>query len=139
MEEAQAHLMNADEFRQTAEQELNRLPAVFRMAMENVVIITDDFPTVGTLHDMKAATPFDLLGLYQGWPLTERDGVSSGQMPDVIHLYRRPILMFCRESGEDVRHAIRHVLIHELGHYFGYSDEEMEEIECQARLEEESP
>ena len=127
--------LNAEAFRAIAQQELNSLPAMFRMAMENVVIVTDDFPTIGTLHDMKADTPFDLLGLYQGWPLTERDGIATGVLPDMIHLYRRPILSFCRERGEDVRQAIRHVLIHELGHYFGYSDEEMEDIEWQANQE----
>jgi len=127
--------MDAEEFRQLAEQELNALPAMFRMAMENVVIVTDDFPTIGTLHDLKVDTPFDLLGLYQGWPMIERDGIASGLLPDMIHLYRKPILAFCHETGEQVRHTVRHVLIHELGHYFGYSDEEMEAIECQARLE----
>ncbi len=127
--------MDADTFRHLAEDELNRLPAMFRMAMENVVIVTDDFPTIGTLHEMKADTPFDLLGLYQGWPLTERDGIATGVLPDMIHLYRQPILSFCRERHEDVRHAIRHVLIHELGHYFGYSDEEMQAIEDETKQE----
>ncbi len=127
--------MQAEAFRRMAEQELNRLPAMFRMAMENVVIVTDDFPTIGTLHDMKAETPFDLLGLYQGWPLTERDGIATGVLPDMIHLYRRPILRYAEQRGEDVRRVLRHVLMHELGHYFGYSDEEMEAIEWQAKQE----
>ncbi|RMG51498.1 MAG: metallopeptidase family protein [Gammaproteobacteria bacterium] len=128
--ESSSAIPDAETFRRMAEEELNRLPAMFRLAMENVAIVTDDFPTVGTLHDLKAETPYDLLGLYQGWPLTERDGLmASGELPDVIHLYRRPILSYAEEQGLDVRRVLRHVLIHEIGHYFGYSDEEMEAIE----------
>jgi len=123
--------MDAEEFRRAAQQAMDELPILFRLAMENVVIVTEDFPTVGTLREMNAESPYDLLGLFQGWPLPDRDSLHGGQPPDIIHLYRKPILAYSEAHDEDVAHCIRHVLIHEIGHYFGFSDEEMEAVECQ--------
>ncbi|MFQ5581849.1 MAG: metallopeptidase family protein [Mariprofundaceae bacterium] len=123
--------MDAEEFRKTAQEALDELPVLFRLAMENVVIVTDDFPTIGTLREMKAESPYDLLGLFQGWPLPDRGVQYGGHPPDIIHLYRKPILAYSEAHGEEITHCIRHVLIHEIGHYFGFSDEEMEEVECQ--------
>jgi len=123
--------MDAEEFHQVAQQAMDELPILFRLAMENVVIVTEDFPTVGTLREMNAESPYELLGLFQGWPLSDRDSLHGGQPPDIIHLYRKPILAYSEKHGEDVAHCIRHVLIHEIGHYFGFSDEEMEAVECQ--------
>ncbi len=125
--------MNADEFHLVAEQALNAMPENFRLAMENVVIVTADFAPAETLQAMDMDSPFELLGLYEGRPVTEREAVASGTLPDMIHLYRQPILAMCLESGESIDHCIRHVLIHEIGHYFGYSDTEMEAIEYPAR------
>ncbi len=124
--------MNAEKFRLVAEQALNDLPENFRMAMENVVIVTEDFPATETLQEMNAQSPFELLGLYEGKPVTEREAMSSGALPDMIHLYRQPILAMCAETGENINHCIRHVLVHEVGHYFGYSDLEMDAIEFPA-------
>lgn len=121
--------MNAEEFHTVAEQLLNAMPENFRLAMENVVIVTEDFPATETLQAMDMDSPFELLGLYEGRPVTERELLSSGTLPDMIHLYRKPILAMCAQSGENISHCIRHVLIHEIGHYFGYSDTEMEAIE----------
>jgi predicted Zn-dependent protease with MMP-like domain len=125
--------MNAEEFRFVAEQALNDLPENFRLAMENVVIVTEDLPATETLQEMSAQSPFELLGLYEGRPVTEREATSSGTLPDMIHLYRKPILAMCKETGENIDHCIRHVLIHEIGHYFGYSDAEMDAIEFSAQ------
>jgi len=122
--------VNTDSFQKAAEEAFASLPEHFRQAMDNVVIFTEDFPDAATVVRMQAASPYDLLGLYQGWPLPERGSQYAGQPPDTIHLYRRPILAWCAEHDEDVRHCIRHVLVHEIGHYFGFSDEEMEMIEC---------
>ena len=124
--------MNADEFRLAAEQALNALPEQFCLALENVVVVTEDFPAAGIQHEMQLETPYDLLGLYDGSPVTKRPSVASGSLPDMIYLYRQPILAACNETGEDIHHCIRHVLIHEIGHHFGYSDEEMERIEDKA-------
>jgi predicted Zn-dependent protease with MMP-like domain len=124
--------MDTETFRFTAERILNALPGKFLKSLENVVIVIEDFAAVETLHEMQADSPFELLGLYEGRPVTEREAVSSGALPDMIHLYRRPILAMCDQSGEDVDHCIRHVLIHEIGHHFGYSDAEMEAMESSA-------
>jgi predicted Zn-dependent protease with MMP-like domain len=126
--------MNAEEFRFAAEQVLNDLPENFRLAMENVVIVADDFPAAETLQEMNVQSPFELLGLYEGRPATEREATSSGTLPDMIHLYRKPILAMCTETGENINHCIRHVLVHEIGHYFGYSDAEMDAIEFPVRV-----
>ncbi len=122
--------MNTDSFQKAAEEAFASLPEHFRQAMDNVVIFTEDFPDAATMVRMRAASRYDILGLYQGWPLPERGSQYAGQPPDTIHLYRKPILAWCAAHDEDVRHCIRHVLVHEIGHYFGFSDEEMEMIEC---------
>ena len=121
--------MDAAEFQAIAEEELAQLPAHFLEAIDNVVIMVDDLPNAATLAEMGIDTPYGLLGLYQGWPLPERGSSYGGHLPDMIHLFRVPILAMCRETGEDIRHSIRHVLVHEIGHYFGFSDAEMEAIE----------
>lgn len=123
--------MDADAFQQLAEAAFASLPAQFLAAIDNVVVLTDDFPDAEVQREMQIHSPYDLLGLYQGWPLPERGSSYAGHPPDVIHLYREPILAYCREHGEEVAHCVRHVLIHEIGHYFGFSDREMEMIECQ--------
>jgi len=127
--------MDLNEFQFEAEQALLSLPQQFRDAMENVVICVEDEADPATLRELDANAPSELLGLYQGWPLPER-GVSYGShLPDTIHLYRKPILQFCDETGEAPKHCLRHVLVHEIGHYFGFSDEEMMAIEKQAEEE----
>lgn len=121
--------MQMDQFQTIAEAALASLPRQFHDAIENVVICVEEEPDAETLTEMEAISPDELLGLYRGWPLPERGAGYSGQLPDTIHLYRRPILRYCDDTGEDAKHCIRHVLIHEIGHYFGFSDEEMEAIE----------
>lgn len=121
--------MNAEEFSLVAEQLLSDLPEDFCLALENVVIVTEDFPAAETMHEMKLQSPFELLGLYEGRPVTEREAMPSGTVPDMIHLYRKPILAMCAETGENADHCIWHVLVHEIGHHFGYSDAEMEAME----------
>jgi len=121
--------MDAEQFRLTAEDALNLLPEKFRLAMENVVIITDDFADNNRLRQMQIESPYDLLGLYEGRPLTERDSGDSGALPDIIHLYRQPILSMCNARGESPEQCISEVLMHEIGHYFGFSDADMERIE----------
>jgi len=121
--------MTADRFKRIADEELASLPDQFRTAILNVVIFVEDFPDSETLAELNLESGYELLGLYQGWPLPERGGQYAGQPPDKIRLYRKPVLAYCNTHGEDIRHCIRHVLIHEIGHYFGFSDEEMAFIE----------
>lgn len=126
--------MDAETFRQTAEQILNELPIRFRRLMENVVIVVEDVASEQVLASMGAA-PDELLGLYEGCPITERDAVASGLLPDMIHLYRKPILAMRQQSGRSVEYCIRDVLIHEVGHHFGFSDAQMAVIESVAEQE----
>jgi predicted Zn-dependent protease with MMP-like domain len=107
------------------------LPDGFRKLCEGVIIRVDDFPTDEVLAEMQAETEFDLLGLFQGVGLPFQGHDNTGQMPNMIWLYRRPILDYWAEHDETLGHIVRHVLIHEIGHHFGLSDDDMEAIEAQ--------
>jgi predicted Zn-dependent protease with MMP-like domain len=126
---------SAEDIVAIAEEALNALPRQFLEQIRNTSIQVEDFADDETLRDMGIENPFDLTGLYHGVPLT-RQSVSSVQaMPEMIYLYRQPILAEWCETGEDLTRLVRHVLIHEIGHHFGYSDEELEAID--AAVEEE--
>ena len=109
-----------------------RLPAEFRALCRDLVIQVDDFPTDEVLDRMKAESEFDLLGLFQGIGLPFRSEAVSGQMPNMIWLYRRPILDYWAEHEETLGAIITHVLVHEIGHHFGFSDEDIARIEAAA-------
>ena len=106
------------------------LPDDFRKLCDGVIIRVDDFPTDEVLAELEAETEFDLLGLFQGVGLPFRSHDDSGQLPNMIWLYRRPILDYWAEHDETLGHIVRHVLIHEIGHHFGLSDDDMEAIEA---------
>jgi predicted Zn-dependent protease with MMP-like domain len=105
------------------------LPKEFRDLCIGLVIRVDDFPTDDVLKAMRAETEFDLLGLFQGVGLPFRSESAPMQMPNMIWLYRRPILDYWAEHNETLGDIVRHVLIHEIGHHFGLSDAAMEAIE----------
>ena len=107
-----------------------RLPSKFRALCEDLVIRVEDFPTDEVLDDLGAETEFDLLGLFQGVGLPFRHESSPMQMPNMIWLYRRPILDYWAEHDEALGTIIKHVLVHEIGHHFGLSDEDMHAIEA---------
>ncbi len=107
------------------------LPDQFVREIRNVVIRVEEFPDEETEQEMELETPFDILGLYRGVALAHKSSGDPAPMPDMIFLYRRPILDYWCETGEDLAHVVRHVLIHEIGHHFGFSDEDMEAIEAQ--------
>ena len=108
------------------------LPDELTRFVDGVVIRVDDFPDVEIEREMNLQSPFDLLGLYQGVALGDKSVSDTPAGVDMIFLYRRPILDYWCESGEDLQHLIRHVLIHEIGHHFGLSDADMERIEAAA-------
>ena len=108
-----------------------RLPDGFRQLCEGIIIRVDDFPTDEVLEEMQAETEFDLLGLFQGVGLPFQSQNNTGQLPNMIWLYRRPMLDYWAEHDETLGHIVRHVLIHEIGHHFGLSDDDMEAIEAQ--------
>lgn len=105
------------------------IPAILRDRVSGVVIQVDEFPSADIERDMELHSPYDLLGLYQGVPLRDKSILDVAHDVDLIFLYRRPILDYWCETGEDLEHVIRHVLIHEIGHHFGLSDADMEAIE----------
>ena len=105
------------------------IPPELRRWANGVVVQVTDFPDEDTIEEMGLESPFDLLGLYRGVNLLEKSVTETPEDVDTIHLYRRPILDYWCETGEDLRDLVRHVLIHEIGHHFGFSDEEMEQIE----------
>jgi predicted Zn-dependent protease with MMP-like domain len=109
-----------------------RLPKTFRDLCEGVIIRVDDFPTEEVLDEMDAASEFDLLGLFQGVGLPFRSEGDIARLPNMIWLYRRPILDYWAEHDESLGQIVRHVLVHEVGHHFGLSDADMEAIEAGA-------
>jgi predicted Zn-dependent protease with MMP-like domain len=108
------------------------IPGELRRHVRNVVLKVEDFPDDDTLEDLECESPFDLLGLYRGVDLTRKSVLDAPQDLDMIFLYRRPILDYWCEVGEDLTHLVRHVLIHEIGHHFGLSDDDMDRLEQDA-------
>ena len=111
---------------------LRTIPWALRRHVRDVVIRIEEFPDAETEREMGLESPFDLLGLYRGVSLDRKSITQVPQDVDMIFLYRRPILDYWCESGEDLTRIVRHVLIHEIGHHFGLSDDDMQRIEEQA-------
>ncbi|MGE0230765.1 MAG: metallopeptidase family protein [Flavobacteriaceae bacterium] len=108
----------------------DRLPAPFRGLAGDIVIRVAEFPDDDVLDEMGIESPYDLLGLFQGIGLAHAGGVpETGQMPNMIWLYRRPILDYWADGDETLGHLVAHVLVHEIGHHFGLSDDDMEALE----------
>ncbi len=112
--------------------ELATLPPELARHVRGVVVRVEEFPDQETEREMELASPFDLLGLYRGVSLDRKSVADIPEDVDMIFLYRRPLLDYWCESGEDLARLVRHVLIHEIGHHFGFSDDDMERIEGQA-------
>ena len=111
---------------------LAQLPKTFRDLCEGVIVRVEDFPTEEVLDEMGAESEFDLLGLFQGTGLPFQSNSDIARLPNLIWLYRRPILDYWAEHDEPLGQIIRHVLIHEIGHHFGLSDDDMAAIEALA-------
>jgi predicted Zn-dependent protease with MMP-like domain len=130
---ANLHAPSLGDLENLAEAAYARLPEEFRALCEGVVIRVEDFPDDETLRDMECETPFDLLGLFRGLGLAQGGGLmQTGQFPNMVWLYRRPILDYWAEHEESLGSIVTHVLVHEIGHHFGLSDEDMEAIEAGA-------
>jgi predicted Zn-dependent protease with MMP-like domain len=109
------------------------LPAEFLKKAGEIQIRVADFPEDDVLEELGMDSPFDLLGLFQGVGLAHDEAVPrTGRMPNMIWLYRRPILDYWAEHEETLGAIVSHVLIHEIGHHFGLSDDDMEAIEAAA-------
>ena len=118
-----------DEIEALAAEAYTTIPDELRRHVGDVVIRVEEFPDSDTEDEMELDSPFDLLGLYRGVALTRQSVGDVRDDIDMIFLYRRPLLDYWCETGEDLAHLVRHVLIHEVGHHFGFSDEDMEALE----------
>jgi predicted Zn-dependent protease with MMP-like domain len=118
-----------EEFELLAIEAFRRLPEKFRLLCADLVIRIEDFPTDEVLDHLGARSEFDVLGLFQGVGLPFRSESAPVQMPNMIWLYRRPILDYWSEHDDTLGEIITHVLVHEIGHHFGMSDADMEAIE----------
>lgn len=105
------------------------IPKRFRDEMYNLALIVESEPDAQLLAEMEIEPPDTLFGLYQGTPLPERAAGHGNSLPDVITIYQDPIEEDCEGDEDEVRAVIGETLIHEVGHYFGLSEEEIEEIE----------
>lgn len=108
------------------------LPAEFRRLTGEIVIVMAEFPDEDVIEELDLETPFDLLGLFEGRRVSEKWNPATGEFPNRITLYRRPILDYWAEAEDTLGEIVTHVLIHEIGHHFGLSDEDMESIEARA-------
>jgi predicted Zn-dependent protease with MMP-like domain len=115
-------------FEKLVEEALREIPRRFRKEMTNVAVIVEDEPPPHILEEMEIEPPDSLFGLYQGTPLPERAWAFGNTLPDRISIYQRPIEDAC-EDDEEIRDCVAETVIHEFGHYFGLSEEEIEEIE----------
>ena len=123
---------SAAEIELIAARAYRRIPDRLRRLVDAVVIRIEEFPDDEVIAEMELDTEYDLLGLYSGVSLGEKSYADAAQGVDMIFLYRRPMLDYWAESGDSLEAVVRHVLIHEIGHHFGLSDEEMERIENEA-------
>ena len=121
-----------DEIEAIARAALTALPEPFASKLRDVVLQVEDLADEELLSELEIEHTLDLTGVYEGVPLHERSVETSGTMPDRIRLFRRAILDEWIEDGEDLEHLVRHVLIHEAGHHFGFSDADMHALEEQA-------
>ena len=119
---------SAEEIEEIARDALARLPEQFATA-RHIVLLVEDFADEETLKAMGIDDPFELSGLYEGVPLTERSVEQSGTMPERILLFRRPLLDEWADGEHSLERLVHHVLIHEVGHHFGLSDEDIHALE----------
>ncbi|GAA4024431.1 metallopeptidase family protein [Sphingomonas swuensis] len=118
-----------EEIEALARTALERLPEPFAATARSVLLSVEEFADEATLAEMGMEDPYELTGLYVGRPLTERSFDESGRFPDRVFLFRSPILLEWCETNESLEHLVTHVLVHEIGHHFGLSDEDMHLLE----------
>lgn len=120
--------MTREAFTRLVEDALQTIPRRFRDAMTNVAVVVEDEPSPDLLEEMEMEPGDTLFGLYHGTPLTQRDSGFGNALPDRISIYQMPIEEAC-DDEDDIRACVAETVIHEFGHYFGLSEEEIEEIE----------
>ena len=127
-----AHPPTLEEMEAAARAAMETIPERLRRHVDGVVVRLAEFPDAVTEREMGLRSPFDLLGLYHGVAIGQKSVSDPAGGIDMIFLYRRPILDYWCETGEDLNRVIRHVIIHEIGHHFGFSDADMERLEAES-------
>lgn len=131
--------MNAAHFEKLVEEAFEGLPDEFREACKGVAIRAEPLPDAETLAALELTNPYQLLGLYHGVSLARKSVFDLPMQPDMVFIYRLPIIAYARAEGYALRDVVRHVLIHEIGHHFGLSDADMEAIEASSDAEPDPP
>ena len=129
MERKFGNAPSAAEIEAIARASLDRLSEPFATHLKDVVLTVEEFADNATLEAMDIDDPYDLTGLYHGLPIGQKSVDLSGTLPDRIFLYRRAILDEWAAEGETLEHLVHHILVHEVGHHFGLSDEDMHRLE----------
>ena len=125
------HPPSAEEIEAIARDAIERLPELFASHLSHVVLQIDEYADDDLLAEMGIDHPLDLTGVYEGIPIGQQSVETSGALPDRIRLFRQAILAEWAEEGEPFEHLVRHIVVHEVGHHFGLSDEDMHELEDQ--------
>lgn len=123
---------DADTIEQLAHKAVRRLPPRFRDYLADVVFRVEEFAQAEQLHAVGLSSRWELVGLYEGRPLSEQSVWSTGDLPPIISLFRGPLLREWNETGVALEDLVAHVIIHEVGHHFGLSDDQMHAIENEA-------
>mgnify|MGYP006196749389 FL=1 len=129
MGNGQTFAPDARQIERLADAAIARLPEPFRRHLNGVVFRVEEFADDDVLKELDLDNPFELSGLYSGRSLAEQSSMLSGELPPMIHLYRRPLLDEWAETGVSLEALVTHVIVHEVGHHFGLSDEDMHAIE----------
>ena len=132
MEQRQTYAPDAAEIERLADAAIARLPERFRVHLQGVVLRVEEFADDEVLEELGIEDPFDLSGLYSGRSLDKASSWASGELPPMIHLYRRALLDEWVDTEVSLEALITHVIVHEVGHHFGFSDADMHAIEEQA-------
>lgn len=129
MSDRQTFAPDAATIERLADRAVQALPEPFRRHLAGVVVRIEEFAEEEVLRELGIEDPFELSGLYTGRPIGEQSSMLSGELPAIIHLYRRPLLDEWAETGVSLEDLVTHVIVHEVGHHFGFSDEDMHAIE----------
>ena len=129
MSERQTYAPDAAQIERLADAAIARMPEHFRVHLKGVVLRVEEFPDDEVLDELGIEDPFDLTGLYTGHPIGQQSSLHSGELPAMIHLYRRPLLEEWAETGVSLEALVTHVIVHEAGHHFGFSDADMHAIQ----------
>lgn len=124
--------MDEEQFAAKVQEAFEGLPLEYRAACRDISIQSPSLPDAETLQALGLTDPFGLLGLYHGVSLTNKSIHDLPSRPDIVMIYRLPILDYAQSRGLPVERVIEHVLVHEIGHHFGFSDDDMASIEAQS-------